>query len=50
MLCGFWIGFGFLASVDVVGMTFLREKRERERERGVVGVITFEIWLLFFFF
>ena len=24
------------------------EKRERERERGVVGVVTFEIWVLFF--
>ena len=50
MLCGFWIGFGFLASVAVVGMTFLREERERERERerGVVGVVTFEIWVLFF--
>ena len=44
MLCGFWIGFGFLASVAVVGMTFFRE----ERERGVVGVVTFEIWVLFF--
>ena len=48
MLCGFWIGFGFLASVAVVGMTFFREERERERERGVVGVVTFEIWVLFF--
>ena len=44
LLCGFWIGFGFLASVAVVGMTFFRE----ERERGVVGVVTFEIWVLFF--
>ena len=50
MLYGFWISFGFLASVVVVGMTFLREERERERERerGVVGVVTFEIWVLFF--
>ena len=49
MLCGFWIGFGFLASVAVVGMTYLREReRERERERGVVGVVTFEIWVLVF--
>ena len=23
-------------------------ERERERERGVVGVVTFEIWVLFF--
>ena len=46
MLCGFWIGFGFLASVAVVGMTFLRE--ERERERGIVGVVIFEIWVLLF--
>ena len=45
MLCGFWIGFGFLASVAVVGMTFFER---RERERGVVGVVTFEIWVLFF--
>ena len=44
MLCGFWIGFGFLAFVAVVGITFLRG----ERERGVVGVVTFEIWVLFF--
>ena len=48
LLCGFWIGFGFLASVAVVGMTFFREERERERERGIVGVVTFEIWVLFF--
>ena len=38
---GYW-----LLTVAVVGMTFFRE--ERERERGVVGVVTFEIWVLFF--
>ena len=43
-----------MAFVAVVGMTLLREERERERERerkrerGVVGVVTFEIWVLFF--
>ena len=43
-----WI---WVLAVAVVGMTFLREERERERERerGVVGVVTFEIWVLVFF-
>ena len=27
---------------------FFERERERERERGVVGVVTFEIWVLFF--
>ena len=39
----------WLLAVAIVGMTILREReRERERERGVVGVVTFEIWVLFF--
>ena len=33
----------WLLVVAVVRMTILRE-----RERGVVGVVTFEIWVLFF--
>ena len=39
----------WVLAVAVVGMTFLKgRERERERERGVVGVVTFEIWVLFF--
>ena len=41
----------WLLAVAIVGMTILREREreiERERRRGVVGVVTFEIWVLFF--
>ena len=41
---GLDLGSWLLAlAVAVVRMTILRE-----RERGVVGVVTFEIWVLFF--